>query len=185
MSQSKGIIILGSARSEGNTRTVVEYLQEKSGFDLLDLKTKNIGHFDYEFKNRQDDFIPLMQELVERYDTIVFATPVYWYSMSGHMKVFFDRLTDCLKTDKETGRKLRGKNMAMLSCSNADDLNEGFEIPFQLTARYLGMNYLGEVHSWADNGQMPAEVKNRVEEFAAMLKLALTAAPAPSVESKS
>ncbi|MCP4458779.1 MAG: NAD(P)H-dependent oxidoreductase [Cytophagales bacterium] len=37
------------------------------------------------------------------------ATPVYWYSMSGIMKVFLDRIYDVLTIEKELGRKLHGK----------------------------------------------------------------------------
>jgi len=47
------------------------------------------------------------------------------------MKTFFDRITDCLKIEKETGRKLRGKAMTMVSCRSDDEIKEGFAMPFR------------------------------------------------------
>ena len=123
---SRGLIIQGSSRSDGNTHKIVSFLQAKTGFDLIDLTEFNIGPFDYEFKNSNDDFIPLIKKIVASYDTLVFATPVYWYAMSGTMKIFFDRISDCLKTEKETGRKLRGKRMAAICCSSDEEEFEGF-----------------------------------------------------------
>ena len=69
--------------------------------------------------------------------------------MSGLLKVFFDRLSDLLIKHKELGRQLRGKNMAMLSNSPYNDLKDGFTMPFIESAKYLGMNYIGDTHVWA------------------------------------
>jgi multimeric flavodoxin WrbA len=162
---NKTVIIQGSSKSNGDTNTVVNYLNTTNQFDIIDLNTKSIGHFDYDFKNANDDFLEIMKEVIEKYDTILFATPVYWYSMSGILKVFFDRISDLLKTEKDIGRKLRGKNMAMISCSNANDLKEGFSMPFIESANYLGMNYLGDIHAWVGDGDINVEAKKLIEDF--------------------
>ena len=159
------LIILGSSRSHGDTRKVVDYIRNQQEFDLLDLNGKNISYYDYESKNQHDDFLPTMEDIVSKYQTIIFATPVYWYSMSAVMKTFFDRISDLLRIRKEVGRKLRGMNMAMLSCSNGDDRILHFEMPFIESAKYLGMNYLGDVHTWLDAGNIPEEVKSRINQF--------------------
>ncbi len=165
MNQKKIVIIQGSSRTHGETNQMVRYLQENMICDWVDLKSKDIGHFDYEFKNSEDDFLPLMRQLVEQYDTFIFATPVYWYSMSGIMKVFFDRISDLLKTEKELGRRLRGKKMAVLSCAADNDLNPEFHMPFVESANYLGMNYLGAIHTWVENNQIPDLLKPQLDEF--------------------
>ena len=162
---NKTIIIQGSSRSNGDTRQVVDYVRQQIGCDFVDLRTKDISHYDYEYNNRYDDFLPLVQGIVNRYDTLIFATPVYWYSMSGIMKDFFDRISDLLEIDKPTGRKLWGKNMAMLSCSGANDRIEGFSIPFIESAKYLGMNYLGDVHAWVEEGKLAATAKENLDRF--------------------
>ncbi len=163
--KNKIVIIQASARSKGDTATIIEYIHQKKLVDVIDLKTKTIGHFDYNFNNSDDDFIPLMKEIIANYDTILFATPVYWYSMSGHLKVFFDRISDLLKTDKDLGRQLRGKKMAMLSVSNHNDMKEGFSMPFKESANYLGMEYLGDLHTWVEAEKIPENVKKDIDSF--------------------
>lgn len=172
----KRIIIQGSSRSKGNTGKIVEILREGLKCDLIDLSVHTISHYSYEHKNRHDDFLMLMRRIVE-YDLIIFVTPVYWYSMSGIMKAFFDRITDCLKIEKETGRKLRGKFMAAVSCGSDDEETEGFFVPFRKSADYLGMTYLGNIHTWIETDLPPETVLNRISEFAAHLENKIPAVP--------
>ncbi|NME69655.1 flavodoxin family protein [Flammeovirga aprica] len=146
----KSVIIVGSARNESNTLKLAQTLQMKGEFDVINLFDYQIGHFDYEHQNKEDDFLPLMKKIIEKYDTIVLATPVYWYAMSGRMKVFFDRITDLITIEKELGRKLRGKNMAVITTSNGGNLGDDFWHPFKHSASYLGMNFLGGEHTIND-----------------------------------
>jgi multimeric flavodoxin WrbA len=104
----KKILIVGSSRNDGDTLSLTNKLIEKSGWDLINLNDYNFSYYDYKHENRNDDYLTLMREIIEKYDILIFATPVYWYSMSGIMKVFFDRLTDLLEIEKNLGRKLRG-----------------------------------------------------------------------------
>ena len=164
-----GVILLGSSNSKGDTFIVSEYLSGKTNFPIIDLKSKLIKPFDYEFENSDDDFLPLIKNIVSHYQIIIFATPVYWYTMSGTMKIFFDRLSDCLKTEKETGRKLRGKQMAVLSCGSDKMLKSGFYMPFVETANYLGIKYLGEVHCWIEQNEIPPGVAHNLNKFARIL----------------
>ena len=157
-------IILGSSRKDGDTKKMVDELVNISNWDCIDLNDYNISYYDYEHKNLDDDYLTLMRQIIANYDVLIFATPVYWYSMSGIMKVFFDRITDLLDSEKDLGRKLRGKSMAALSCSVGDNLGENFWLPFSETARYLGMNYLGNIHTLADKN----ETEN-LQNFAAMI----------------
>lgn len=165
------VIIQGSSKSNGNTNTIIQYLNKNNDFDIIDLKTKNIGNFEYDFNNANDDFIPLMETIIQKYDTIIFATPVYWYSMSGILKTFFDRMSDLLHYKKDLGRLMRGKNMAMISNSGENDLKNGFTMPFIESANYLGMNYLGDTHTWftKDGSEITLEAKNNIDAFRSLL----------------
>lgn len=165
----KRVIIQGNSRSIGNTNKVVRILQNHLDCDLINLNELNIGQYDYENGNQNDDFIPTIKKIVE-YDLIIFATPVYWFSMSGIMKTFFDRITDCLKIEKETGRKLRGKNMAVISCGSDGVENEGFFIPFERSAEYLGMNYFGHIHTWIEENNPSNSVLELIKDFSKKLK---------------
>lgn len=166
----KGIIILGSSNSFGETRKLADYVSYKSKFPILDLKTKNIGEYDYEYKNKNDDYILLIQEIVMSYQLMVFATPVYWYNMSGILKTFIDRFSDLLRVEKDTGRKLRGMEMAVISCGSDKELKPGYHMPFKESAKYLGMHYIADVHGWIDNNEIPEEVKLNLDNFIIKIK---------------
>lgn len=166
----KGIIILGSSNSTGHTYQFAKILQEETGFRMVDLKSKNIGEYDYDYKNSGDDFLPLIKDIADNYDIVIFATPVYWYAMSGIMKTFFDRLSDCLHYQKETGRKLRGKQMGMITTSSSPEMIKGFEMPFVNSANYLGMDYLGHVHAFATKNKMNESDVNSLRQYAQKLR---------------
>lgn len=162
----KKVIILGSSRKNGETKKVVAELMRDSDWDLVELIDFNISHYDYQHLNRNDDFLDLMKRIIDQYEVIIFATPVYWYSMSGIMKVFFDRLSDLLTIEKDMGRKLRGKHMAVISCSNGNNLGDSFWLPFKKSAEYLGMNYITDLHTYQDefDVEIISEFKNTIEE---------------------
>ena len=144
--ENRKVIILGSSRKNGNTTKIVDEISKEHGIEVINLSDFNISYYDYESKNREDDFFPLIKGIIENYDTLIFATPVYWYNMSGIMKVFFDRISDLIRIEKETGRKLRGKKIGVISNSHDNEIEESFYIPFKRSADYLGMEYLGHAH---------------------------------------
>ncbi len=161
----KGIIIQASSRSKGNTQKVVTFIKAQTGFDVVDLNQKNIGHYDYEYNNQDDDFKPLLSNIVSNYDTIVFATPIYWYTMSGLLKVFFDRISDAIRIEKDLGKQLRGMEMAVISNSDGEEVFHGFTMPFEQSANYLGMSYLGHKHTWLENGELPENIKDSLTKL--------------------
>lgn len=137
---------MGSSRNNGNTTKIIETIANENEFDIVNLNDYQFSYYDYENKNREDDFLPLMKKIIENYETLIFATPIYWYNMSGIMKVFFDRISDLLTIEKELGRQLRGKNMAVIANTSDEELDYDFFLPFRKSAEYLGMNYLGDVY---------------------------------------
>ena len=142
-------IILGSSNPRGNTYHVVQKMFSPLP-DLYCLSDYKIGHYDYQGKNETDDFLPLIKKLL-LYSVWIFATPVYWYSMSGLLKVFFDRFTDLISCHKEIVNNLKGKT-TFLVCTSSSGKPETFESPIAETFSYLGMVYdgccdlIGEAH---------------------------------------
>ena len=165
----KGIIIQGSSRSNGNTFQISKILSKHFNSNIIDLNGMTINSYSYEHRFMDDDFLPTVRAILE-FDTIIFVTPVYWYSMSGIMKNFFDRITDCLQMEKEIGRKLRGKNMIAIACGSDDIETEGFFVPFKRSAEYLGMNYLGDIHTWIEEVLPTKIVLNKIESFVIEIK---------------
>lgn len=161
----KTIIILGSSRRNGDTVKITQFIQEKTNWEIVNLSDYNISYYDYEHKNANDDFLPLMERLISEYDTFLFATPVYWYSMSGIMKVFFDRISDLVTIRKDLGRALKGKNMAVISSSGGNDLGEQFWLPFSHSAEYLEMAFIQGLHSELIEGQTSTEDRAKMEAF--------------------
>lgn len=156
---------MGSSRSSGETRNMAEELAALTGSTIIDLREKNISYFDYDHKNLDDDFFSTMEEVLQ-YDNIVFATPVYWFSMSAIMKTFFDRFSDLLHQRKDLGYQMKEKNMFLLTNSSTALLTRHFETPFEDTAKYLSMEYKGYVHGYFKDGELPVEVKDEIKEFA-------------------
>jgi len=160
----KKVIIQGSPHEDGDTTQLVEKLLSNSNWEVIHLHEYQIGHFDYAYQNRSDDFLPLMKQILDGYDVLIFVTPVYWYAMSGLMKVFFDRITDLLTIEKELGRRLRGKSMAAVSCSIGNHMGDHFWLPFEHTAEYLGMKYLGNLHT-IPGATTPEEIRSFIRQI--------------------
>jgi len=159
-----GVIIQASSRSFGNSNKIIQEFNSYHQFPVLDLATKSILPYNYSHESK-DDFLEVMEYLVS-FDTWVIVTPVYWYSMSGLMKNFLDRITDCLKIRKDLGYQLKGMKMYVISCGSECQPVEGFFIPFLLSAEYLGMKYLGDLHTWVDGDALSDDVVGLVKGIA-------------------
>lgn len=120
--------------------TAIKELCPFDDYELIDLRTLKIDAYTYEGVTGEDDFL-MVAEKMKAADNIVFATPVYWYSMSFSLKNFFDRLTDLLSTYKPIGKALKGKKTYLISTGTDSDLPEGFEVPFRSTSDYFDMVY--------------------------------------------
>ncbi|WP_020569379.1 flavodoxin family protein [Neolewinella persica] len=145
------LILQSSARPQGDTYHVARQLAKELQADHLDLLNYTIYPFNYEqIYPANDDFLRLVETQILPRQQIIFASPVYWYSMSGPMKIFFDRLSDLLKSRKDLGRQLRGKQLSVMSCGNDAEVNDSFFAAFRLSAEYLGMAYGPEWHGWLE-----------------------------------
>ena len=137
--------------------------------EILDLNDWNFSYYDYQHRNREDDFIHIIERVLQ-HDTLIFASPIYWYTMSAVMKNFFDRLSDLLKIHKEKGRQLRGKTMCVISCNGDAEDYPSFAKPFELSADYLGMHYGGYTHTWVSKGELSTVAKQGLAKLALQLQ---------------
>lgn len=141
------IALFSSGRRHGNTGQLIDAIAAGTSMDVVDLAPFAIAPYDYEHSNRDDDFEPLMQRVLD-YPRIVFATPVYWYGPNGPMKIFLDRVCDLLDLPEllPQGRRLRDKTAYIVSTSIYPDAPEPFVEMFRDTFEYLGMHYGGIAH---------------------------------------
>ena len=94
MTEQIPLIILGSARQQSDTKSFVDFVFNKIDHKLVDLLKYNISSYNYTGTYPTSDNFKQLTEEILNHDIIIFATPVYWYSMSGLMKNLFHRFTD-------------------------------------------------------------------------------------------
>jgi multimeric flavodoxin WrbA len=168
---SNTVAVFASARTNGNTKKLIDWICNELGAHVIDLSEKNISPYDYEHKNLNDDFIPVINEILQ-YENIIFATPIYWYAASAQMKVFIDRTTDFLDLEelKSLGRQLRTKTSYLACTSASAEADTAFLTTLQKTFGYLGMNYGGHVHANCAQGFMANEYREDVAQFIMQVK---------------
>lgn len=165
----KVAFVLGTARDNGNTRILLDRLDPNGCAELIDLTSKDIGYYDYQHDNSQDEFLAVAESLLA-FQTIVFCTPVYWYAMSAQLKTFFDRLTDLLQIRKDIGRSLAGRDTWLVATGTGDALPVGFEVPFARTSKYFDMNYRGALYiQIRDDFSIPPETMECIRKFASQI----------------
>jgi len=112
------LIIFGSSNSTGNTWKTICAFNTDGLIPVVDLNTLDITPYDYAHKNKDDDYLPLMERIMH-HNPIILATPVYWYTPSAVMKTFIDRLSDLLTIRKDLGRGLANKDLYVITSYGA------------------------------------------------------------------
>jgi multimeric flavodoxin WrbA len=104
------IALFSSSRRNGNTGRLMDRIVLELDIEVVELSSLRMAPDDYHHSNRDDDFEPLMERVLQ-HDQVIFASPIYWYSVSPAMKVFLDRISDFLELPDllPKGRTLRGK----------------------------------------------------------------------------
>jgi len=136
------LVIFGSSREDGNTAKVVDQLFLNAPHDFVNLSDHPFPPYRYGEEEIPKIFIQIVEAMAEA-DQVVFATPVYWYSMSAQMKNFFDNFSYLVRRRKDLGRALAGKKTYLVVTGGEEALPEGYEIPFQRSSNYLDMDYQG------------------------------------------
>lgn len=106
----KIVVIASSPRKNGNSNALVKEFVRGAQEAGNTVQTVSLGDIQMDFcrgcmtcnqtlKCVIDDDIKVILETMRTADVIVFATPVYYYSVSGQLKTFFDR-TSPLFADK-------------------------------------------------------------------------------------
>lgn len=145
------VVLLGSSRTPGHTHTAAAFLAEQLGCPLVNLSHYNIAYYDYEQRHENDQFIGLIEELLQ-FDHWILASPVYWYTMSAQLKTFLDRWSDLVTVRKDLGRKMAGKTLHVLCCGSDSHPPPHYTAPFEATADYMDMHFGRLIYVWIKNG---------------------------------
>ena len=165
------IALFSSSRRGGNTGQFMDCIAAELGVDVIDLAALRLSPYDYHHRNRDDDFEPLMEQIL-LHEQIIFATPIYWYAVSPAMKVFLDRISDFLELSSllPKGRRLRGKNAFIVCTSIGDEPSSAFMNAFLETFEYLGMNFGGVAHINCEAGYSRALHDKSASAFSALVR---------------
>ncbi|MCM1437614.1 MAG: flavodoxin family protein [Roseburia sp.] len=153
---SKSIVVItGSPRKNGNSFAMTDAFikaAENKGhkvtrFDAAMQKVGGCHACETCFKTGKacsfDDDFNLIAPAIEKADVVVFAAPVYWYSIPAQIKGVIDRLFSfCV-----AGKDIAGKECAIISCCEEDDMSvmDGVRIPIERSAALLKWKVVGEV----------------------------------------
>jgi multimeric flavodoxin WrbA len=165
------IALFSSSRRSGNTGQFMDRIASELAIEVVDLAKLRLSPYDYDHRNRDDDFEPLMERVLSR-EQVLFATPIYWYAVSPAMKVFLDRISDFLELPDllPKGRKLRGKNALIVCTSICEEPSPAFISAFRETFDYLGMKFGGVAHINCENGYSPAAHDAYASTFSARVR---------------
>lgn len=134
------LAINSSSRSESNTSDMLGILLRDISAEYISLRKFEINpvadqrHSSKKWQTKVDDYPTLINTLVNS-DIVVFATPIYWYSISGLLKNFIDRWSESLATDPEFRKKVFGKKIYVLLVG--DDLPKIKAMPIIKQFEYI------------------------------------------------
>jgi multimeric flavodoxin WrbA len=100
----------------------------------------------------EDGFEALLLERVLRADAVVFATPLYWYGVSGQLKTFLDRIFCYIAASypgaEEVVRQLSRKRLALLISSEETYAGATLAVLHEIQeyARYTHSSLVGVVN---------------------------------------
>lgn len=154
---SKIVVLVGSMRKEGNTATLTSAFvkgAQKSGHEVTvvsvaDYKVAPCSGCNACRKRKNQDcavhddmekVFPILKEA----DTVVLASPVYFYGLSASLKAIIDRLHQPARS------ALKVKSMALLLVA-ADTLPAVFDaikLQYQLILDYFHLKSLGEIFAY-------------------------------------
>jgi multimeric flavodoxin WrbA len=177
--------ILGSPRRQGNTATVLGWVEEQlhagghevDAANILDYRVEGCRECmackksKVELCSINDDANALFQQMVAA-DVVLIAAPVFCWGFPAQIKGLIDRLFCMMDFDGECpgAPRLHGKGMALLltgggeEAGNADLVTAGFrQMVEMLKARMAGQWFVGGCTEPAAIGQ---DVKARAAEFA-------------------
>lgn len=148
-------VITGSPRKKGNTAAMTDAFvkaAEAKGHEVVRFdaammniagcrdcctcfKTGKACSFD-------DDFNVIAPHIADA-DAVVFAMPVYWYSIPAQIKGVIDRLFSFMVGEKP----IAGKKCGLITCCEENDMTvmDGVRIPMERTAALLKWDMAGEV----------------------------------------
>lgn len=147
-------VIYGGTRDEGNTEMLAEQAVAGLAVERIFLRDYRIRaiedrrHAPGGFREVDDDYNAIIDRVLP-HDVLVFATPIYWYGMTGVMKNFVDRWSQTLRdADRPEFRgRMRAKTAYVIAVGGDEPRLKGLPLvkQFQHIFEFFGMKYGGYI----------------------------------------
>lgn len=170
-------VIYGSTRINGNTEQLAEHViqgLEVEKIFLRDFLIRPIDdrrHTEGGFTDVDDDYSQLVERMM-KHDTFIFATPIYWYSMSGTMKNFIDRWSHTMRDEKfpEFKKQLGSKKAYVVAVGGDNPYLKGLPLiqQFNYIFEFMSISFGGYVLGKASR---PGDITNDKAAIAAAVHL--------------
>ncbi|MGN4127944.1 flavodoxin family protein [Lysinibacillus sphaericus] len=157
---------IGSSRQHSNSEELTDYVLEGVAHQKLFIKDLNIQpihdlrHDAQGFQFVDDDYDQIIHALMTS-DIVVFATPIYWYSMSGIMKNMVDRLSHAIRDERfpQLKEKLLTTQAIVLAVGGDDPKIKGLPMiqQFHYIFNFLNMPFSSYILGEANK---PGEIAN-------------------------
>jgi multimeric flavodoxin WrbA len=119
------VLLQGSSREDGNTEILSQLIVKDVLYTEIKLRDLNIRpitdqrHDKEGFESVDDDYNSVIDKVLEA-NLIIFATPLYWYGMSGHMKNFVDRWSQSLRDKRLSFKEVMSKKAGIVVICGGD-----------------------------------------------------------------
>ena len=175
------VILFGSPRRDGNTMDLVGAfaapLKARGRVRTINLNDINIrpcqgcltcipaGNCKI-----NDDMKDIRKYILES-DLIVFATPVYWFTVSGQLKIAMDRCLPFL--DEQYNSRIKGKKAVTLMTCGSDDpeVCAPALATFSKTFDLLGLSFAGHIEGLGctEKGALKETYREKARQLAESL----------------
>ena len=152
----KILFMNSSPNRNGNTYRIGEELLKDKAHEVLQMADYRISQYGQVF---EDDEIKDVFEKIAECDTLVIGSPVYWYTVSGMLKTFIDRLYMLPEAEA-----LRGKKLYLFAQGSllSQDTVKSIEFLSNRLSYLMGMELKGVVTDSSDGNEILS--KMRIED---------------------
>ncbi|KAF1678019.1 flavodoxin family protein [Bacillus sp. SKDU12] len=157
-------VINGGTRCGGNTDILAEKAVQGFGAKHIDLRKYHIQpiedmrHTQGGFRPIQDDYDSIIEQILP-YDILIFATPIYWFGMSGTLKQFIDRWSQTLRDPgfPDFQQQMTKKQAYVIAVGGDKPKTKGLPLiqQFELIFDFMGMSFKGYV---LGEGNRPGDI---------------------------
>lgn len=122
---SKILFMNASPNKDGSTVCIAKKLLKNNDYDTMEMGDYNVSQFGVK---KENDQMKEMLNIVKDYEVLVIGTPVYFYTVSGILKTFIDRLYLL-----EEAEILKGKKLYFFAQGHAPDEETDKTIKYLIT----------------------------------------------------